>query len=64
MKALRTWLPLLVPAVCLTVLLLTSLHAVEEIHYLKTFYPASFSVEEACLCLLRRLPQPNGERAG
>jgi hypothetical protein len=39
MKVLKIWLPALVLAVCLTVLLCTSLHAVEEIHYLKKLLP-------------------------
>ncbi len=29
------------------IIVLVSLHSVQEIHYLKTFYPKSFTVEEA-----------------
>ncbi|MFQ5735582.1 MAG: hypothetical protein ACE5GY_01820 [Thermodesulfobacteriota bacterium] len=32
---------------CLVLLSAVSWHSVEEIHYLKTFYPGSFTVEEA-----------------
>ena len=32
---------------CLVVIAAVSWHSVEEIHYLKTFYPETFTVEEA-----------------
>ena len=32
---------------CLVVISAVSWHSVEEIHYLKTFYPETFTVEEA-----------------
>lgn len=34
-------------AVCLIVIAAASFHSVEEIHYLKSFYPGSFTVSEA-----------------
>jgi hypothetical protein len=34
-------------AVCIAVIAAASWHSVEEIHYLKTFYPNRFTVEEA-----------------
>lgn len=34
-------------AISIVVIAAVSWHSVEEIHYLKTFYPDSFSVEEA-----------------
>jgi uncharacterized membrane protein YqhA len=34
-------------AVCIAVIAAASWHSVEEIHYLKTFYPTQFTVEEA-----------------
>jgi len=36
-----------VAAGCLAAIAAVSWHSVEEIHYLKTFYPARFTVEEA-----------------
>jgi hypothetical protein len=33
--------------ICLIVISAVSWHSIEEIHYLKTFYPKSFTVEEA-----------------
>ncbi|HEY4706678.1 MAG: hypothetical protein A2054_02650 [Deltaproteobacteria bacterium GWA2_55_10] len=41
--------PVLVAVIIASVLLIIaiSLHSVEEIHYLKSFYPAKFTVEEA-----------------
>lgn len=33
--------------VCMVVIAAVSWHSVEEIHYLKTFYPKTFTVEEA-----------------
>ena len=32
---------------CIVVISAVSWHSVEEIHYLKTFYPETFTVEEA-----------------
>ncbi len=46
MSPLRTVL-LIVVAGCVTIITAVSLHSVEEIHYLKSFYPDSFSVPEA-----------------
>lgn len=46
MKTLRTALAALI-VLCAVVIGAVSLHSVEEIHYLKGFYPASFTVEEA-----------------
>ena len=45
----RTWqgLILSVIASCVIVIAAVSWHSVEEIHYLKTFYPKQFTVEEA-----------------
>jgi hypothetical protein len=37
----------LVIVICLAVVALVSFHSVSEIHYLKSFYPHSFSVPEA-----------------
>ncbi len=34
-------------AICIIVIAAVSWHSVEEIHYLKTFYPNKFTVEEA-----------------
>ena len=34
-------------SICTIVIAAASWHSVEEIHYLKTFYPKEFSVEEA-----------------
>ena len=34
-------------AICIVVIAAVSWHSVEEIHYLKTFYPKQFTVEEA-----------------
>ena len=34
-------------AICIIVIAAVSWHSVEEIHYLKTFYPKQFTVEEA-----------------
>jgi hypothetical protein len=34
-------------AVSMLIILVVSLHSLEEIHYLKSFYPRSFTVEEA-----------------
>ena len=33
--------------ICMVVIASASWHSVEEIHYLKTFYPKQFTVEEA-----------------
>lgn len=46
MKILR---PLLILVIIFSaaLMLAVSLHSVEEIHYLKTFFPKSFTVEEA-----------------
>jgi hypothetical protein len=46
MKPLRMVL-LIGIAVCLIVISAVSFHSVGEIHYLKSFYPGSFSVVEA-----------------
>jgi hypothetical protein len=45
-KVLRIAL-LIAVAACVAVVTAVSLHSVEEIHYLKSFYPARFSVLEA-----------------
>lgn len=42
----RSWAFLLV-VICLLVIISAAWHSVEEIHYLKGFYPESFTVEEA-----------------
>ena len=34
-------------AISILVILAVSWHSIEEIHYLKTFYPTTFTVEEA-----------------
>ncbi len=41
--------PILISVVilCLALIFAFSIHSVEEIHYLKTFYPDRFTVEEA-----------------
>ena len=44
---LKTLLPRIAIAVCAIIILAVSLHSLEEIHYLKSFYPGKFSVEEA-----------------
>jgi hypothetical protein len=46
MKPLRIFL-LAVVTVCLIVVSAVSFHSVQEIHYLKSFYPGSFSVSDA-----------------
>lgn len=33
--------------ICLVIIAAVSFHSVEEIHYLKSFYPQTFTVEEA-----------------
>lgn len=45
---LRTAVCAVVAAGCLGAIAAVSWHSVAEIHYLKTFYPARFTVEEAC----------------
>ena len=47
MKRLRRILTLSVIGACLAAISAVSWHSVEEIHYLKTFYPNRFTVEEA-----------------
>ncbi len=44
----RAWRVLIISAVAIgmAVIAATSWHSVEEIHYLKTFYPDHFTVEE------------------
>ena len=34
-------------AICMGVIAAVSWHSVEEVHYLKTFYPEQFTVQEA-----------------
>jgi preprotein translocase subunit SecG len=46
MSPIRIVLSIIV-AVCVIVVTVVSLHSVEEIHYLKSFYPDRFSVPEA-----------------
>ncbi len=46
MKSVKTVLAAVIVA-SLGVITAVSWHSVEEIHYLKTFYPRSFTVEEA-----------------
>ena len=45
----QSWrgLILSVITICIIVIAAASWHSVEEIHYLKTFYPNQFTVEEA-----------------
>lgn len=45
----RTWRLLLVAAIVIGIVIVSAVcwHSVGEIHYLKTFYPRQFSVEEA-----------------
>jgi hypothetical protein len=40
-------LPALAIIISLGIITAISLHAIEEIHYLKSFYPKSFTVEQA-----------------
>ncbi|HEY4485400.1 MAG TPA: hypothetical protein VI702_03630 [Nitrospiria bacterium] len=47
MSGIRATAILTVIALAVIAVAAASWHSVEEIHYLKTFYPASFSVEEA-----------------
>ncbi len=47
MKRSRLALVVLAVAVSLVAIAAVSWHSVEEIHYLKTFYPTRFTVEEA-----------------
>lgn len=46
MRTLRIFLAALM-AVCVIIIGAISFHSVKEIHYLKSFYPGSFTVEEA-----------------
>lgn len=46
MRNLRVFLAALI-AVCVIVIGAISFHSIEEIHYLKSFYPGSFTVEDA-----------------
>ena len=45
----QSWRGLILAAItiCIFVIAAVSWHSVEEIHYLKTFYPKEFTVEEA-----------------
>jgi Na+-driven multidrug efflux pump len=45
----NTWSILIILAVIVSILVIfgVSWHSVEEIHYLKSFYPQTFTVEEA-----------------
>jgi CHASE2 domain-containing sensor protein len=52
MKRFRRIATLCFIGACLAAISAVSWHSVEEIHYLKTFYPRSFSVEEACYAAL------------
>ncbi|MFQ5464551.1 MAG: hypothetical protein ACE5EI_01350 [Thermodesulfobacteriota bacterium] len=47
MKNVRTIILAAAVVVSVLVVFAVSYHSLEEIHYLKTFYPAEFSVEEA-----------------
>ena len=47
MKTSRQGLILAAFTLCIIVITVVSWHSVEEIHYLKTFYPKQFTVEEA-----------------
>ena len=47
MKQSRRGLILAAITICIIVIAAVSWHSVEEIHYLKTFYPKEFTVEEA-----------------
>jgi hypothetical protein len=47
MKGSLRLLTLSLIGVCLAAISAVSWHSVEEIHYLKTFYPRTFTVEEA-----------------
>ena len=40
-------LPIGVIGICIAIIGAVCLHSVEEIHYLKTFFPRTFTVEEA-----------------
>ena len=44
---LKSLLPRIAIAVCTIIILAVCLHSLEEIHYLKSFYPGKFTVEEA-----------------
>ncbi len=46
---------LLAAAACIAVIAAVCWHAVEEIHYLKSFYPSSFTVREAFLAAVVEL---------
>ena len=46
-KNLKSLLPSIAIGVCAIIILAVCLHSLEEIHYLKSFYPGKFSVEEA-----------------
>jgi hypothetical protein len=48
MKAFKIFL-VLAAAASFAVIAAASWHSVEEIHYLKTFYPSKFTVEEASM---------------
>lgn len=48
MKAIRIFL-VIAAAASFAVIAAASWHSVEEIHYLKTFYPSKFTVEEASM---------------
>ena len=45
----RFWSALILVAMAVSVVVIAAVswHSVEEIHYLKTFYPGQFTVEEA-----------------
>ena len=44
---LKSLLPRIAIGVCAIIILAVCLHSLEEIHYLKSFYPGKFSVQEA-----------------
>ncbi len=48
MKAIRIFL-VIAAAASFAVIAASSWHSVEEIHYLKTFYPSKFTVEDASM---------------
>lgn len=47
MKLKKKYILWAIVLICLFTLFGTAMHSVDEIHYLKRFYPAHFSVEEA-----------------